>query len=307
MEDSLKFVENNAISSSQDGNLSPFRDALEKASSLGLSTNDLAPYRSAYQDLHSRLNSVREIVVGTKEKHHTKLQRALEQARALKSTFSLLTENNNNNDGIELGQSRSTSADSSEFIRLMKEGETGVHKMLKDAIQSGTSVLSHLEAVVSVRTLLETSISTEDKIGLEDVIIRGGALGMTREVESAKSALRAMDKVRIKCHLHTDIRILSVPRDIQFPELKTKIEQTYNSTSSFVMKYRDDVGDLITLASHEDLNNALLTMEAAVETTPTSARKKTSNPKLDVFLALPTNSPTSVRASLEGTKCYYYF
>lgn len=257
-----------------------------------MSEKDLSAYRAAYQDLHGRLHAVREIVVATKEKHHTKLQRALDQAKTLKNTN--LNLENNSETMVELGQSRSTAADASEFIRKMREGETGVHKMLKEAVQSGSSVLTHLESVASIRSLLETSVSTEDKVGLEEVVNRGATLGMTREVEAAKSALRAMDRVRIKCHLHTDIRILSVPRDTQYDELKMKIEQTYASTTPFIMKYRDDVGDLITLASHEDLTNALLCVSSSVETPSTSRR---GTPKLDVFLALPANS---VRSSLEG-------
>lgn len=276
----MRSVESAANAAMQDGNLAPFRDALEKAKSTHVTSEDLAPYIAVHQDLQVRLQAVREIVLATKEKHQPKLQQALDKARTLRPFES---------DAARHGAE-------SAVLKLMREGETGVHKMLQDAMQSGASVLSHLEAVAAVRSLLESSVSTEDKVGLEDVVTRGSALGMTREVEAARNALRAMDRIRIKCHLHTDIRILSIPRDTHFSDLKSKIEQTYGATSAFVMKYRDDVGDLITLASHEDLANALLTMDASVDT-PAGSRKG-SGPKLDVFLALPENN---VRASLEGT------
>jgi hypothetical protein len=279
-EECMRSVEAVSNTASQDGNLAPFREALEKAKSSHVAPEDLAPYLAVHQDLQVRLQVVRDIVQATKEKHHTKLQQTLDKARTMRAFESDATHN-----GAE-----------SATLKLMREGETGVHKMLRDAMQSGASVLSHLEAVSAVRALLESSVSTEDKVGLEDVVVRGSALGMTREVEAAQNALRAMDRIRIKCHLHTDIRILSVPRDTLFPDLKSKIEQTYGATTAFIMKYRDDVGDLITLASHEDLANALLTMDASVDT-PSGTRRGTG-PKLDVFLSLPTNA---VRTSLEGT------
>ena len=278
-EECVRSMEAGANAAAQDGNLAPFHELLDKAKSTNIASEDLSPYLAVYQDLQTRLQAVREIVVATKEKHHSKLQQALDKAGAIPQLVSDSARN-----GME-----------SAALKMMCEGATGVHKMLRDAVQSGSTVLSHLEAVAVVRARLESGVSAEDKAGLEDVITRGTALGMTREVEVARNALRAMDRIRIKCHLHTDIRILSVPRDTIFLDLKSKIEQTYGATTAFVMKYRDDVGDLITLASQEDLANALLTMDASVDTH--SGTRRSTGPKLDVFLSLPT---TSVRSSLDG-------
>lgn len=64
-------------------------------------------------------------------------------------------------------------------------------------------------------------------------------------------------QVRIKCHHGQDIRVLLVPRSLPFLELKAKIEKKLSLGKS-ILKYRDDVGDLITIASHEEWEEALV-------------------------------------------------
>lgn len=264
-EERYKAVEPAARTSAQDGNLSALRDALDAARFAGVASEDLAPYRSISQDMHARLQIVREIVVATKDKHHTKLQQALEKAKNLGTA---------SNSPLPEGETG--------FRATFRAGETGVHKMLREAMQSGSTVLSHLESLAQTRAVMDLAITNNDKAALEESIVKGTSLGMSREVlDSARTALKDMDRVKIKCHLNTDIRIVTIARDAKYPELKSKIEQTYGMSLPLVMKYKDEVGDLITLASQEDLVNALHTV---------------GDSKLDIFLAV---SAAGMRNSVE--------
>lgn len=250
----------------------------------GVATADLAPYTSALQELQARLQAVREIVVATKDKHQGKLAQALEKARVLLPPPDAKD--------VKVAPQEGEAP----LRALMRTGDTGVHKMLRDAVQSAGAVLAHLEAVAAVRAQLEASIAARNKAGLEEVVARGTALGMAREVEAARTALRDMDRIRIKCHLGTDIRILSLPRDMRFAELRTKVEQTYGAgAAAFVMKYKDDVGDMITLATQEDLATALALIDAATQ--------DGNGPKLSVYLSTPALNP---RASIEGTGLLHF-
>jgi len=63
------------------------------------------------------------------------------------------------------------------------------------------------------------------------------------------------DKVRLKCFLGEEIRVMTVPHDIKFRQLVAKLEEIFGEGVT-IHKYEDHVGDLITVHSKQDMREA---------------------------------------------------
>src|SRR5690606_38936857 len=106
----------------------------------------------------------------------------------------------------------------------------------------------------------------------------------------AKQMLEELSKIKIKCHLGDDIRLLVVSNGISFSSLKQMAEEKF-CVKLVDIKFKDEDGDLITLSQDDDIVEALGTMKLS------SGEEK--NKKLDLYL---TKDEPVVDSSIEVKK-----
>jgi hypothetical protein len=84
------------------------------------------------------------------------------------------------------------------------------------------------------------------------------------EIETASGTETA--GVAIKCYYESDIRTISIPRDVPLRDLRMIIAKTYGlKNDNFLVKYKDLEDDRITIRTEDDLRFALLIGMSAVK------------------------------------------
>ncbi|KAL6063740.1 STE/STE11 protein kinase, variant 1 [Balamuthia mandrillaris] len=71
---------------------------------------------------------------------------------------------------------------------------------------------------------------------------------------SAQDSDNIFHRVRLKCHFNSEIRMVSVPRDITYSNLMHRLQKEY--AEAICLQYKDEEGDIITIRSQEDLEEA---------------------------------------------------
>jgi hypothetical protein len=115
-----------------------------------------------------------------------------------------------------------------------------------------------------------------------------GALAAGSSSTSAATPMSPLlgKKIRLKCQFNEELRMMSVMDNVDYAELTAKLASEYGS-EALRIQYEDDEGDLITIRSSADLEEAFSYFSSTNRTT------------VKIFLSVATPSaPGSVRCSL---------
>ncbi len=94
--------------------------------------------------------------------------------------------------------------------------------------------------------------------------------------------------VRLKCRFGDEISVFQVPIDIEYEDLRSKIEEIFGKGVHF-HKYEDEVGDPISIHSKEDIKEAFRMI--------LRINKKDSSKSLTMHLTNGSNTPKSAPSS----------
>eukprot|EP01122_Echinamoeba_exundans_P006011 TRINITY_DN1622_c0_g2_i1.p1 TRINITY_DN1622_c0_g2~~TRINITY_DN1622_c0_g2_i1.p1 ORF type:complete len:897 (+),score=163.59 TRINITY_DN1622_c0_g2_i1:170-2860(+) len=135
-------------------------------------------------------------------------------------------------------------------------------------------------------------------IGPSDAIVgatsgssSSGALGAAASSSSSGTPMSPLmgKKIRLKCQFNEELRMMSVMDNIDYGELTAKLSSEYGS-EALRIQYEDDEGDLITIRSSADLEEAFSYFSSTNRTT------------VKIFLSVATPSaPGSSHGSIDAS------
>jgi len=64
------------------------------------------------------------------------------------------------------------------------------------------------------------------------------------------------EELLLKCHVGTDIRILSFNQPIRYDGIKQKLQEAFEIAEISKLKYKDDEGEFITIINNADFETA---------------------------------------------------
>ena len=85
-----------------------------------------------------------------------------------------------------------------------------------------------------------------------DVSMTGGVSAPTAGIPLNTEESEQPARVRLKCHYNNEIRLVRINGGASFSQLLARLREDYGF--ELKLKYEDQEGDLITLASQNDLN-----------------------------------------------------